>query len=119
MKTGLNSGSTHETSEGDIFLVYYLSDEDIVDSKGTNYGKLEIVVGKGKVTHVQDRISTLESDTFESSKKIIKKYPNSSFASLFGSEQVEEESGTPIQLPFRFDPNNSNRLYLVKKIGSE
>ena len=50
----LNVGSINGVQEGDKFLVYSLSDHEIVDpDTGESLGYLEFVKGTGEVVHVQ------------------------------------------------------------------
>ena len=52
----LNVGSINGVQEGDKFLVYSLSDHEIVDpDTGESLGYLEFVKGTGEVVHVQLR----------------------------------------------------------------
>lgn len=70
----INRGTLHDVREGQRFLIYNLSEEEIRDpSTNEPLGKLEIVKGTGKVIHVQDQIATIESDRRE--RKIIRRKP--------------------------------------------
>lgn len=61
-KVVLNIGSYEDVSEGDIFMVYALSDDDIKDPRtGKSLGRLELVKGRGKVINVQEHMCTIES----------------------------------------------------------
>jgi len=74
---------------GQRFLVYGLGKRISDPDTGEDLGALEIVRGRAKVTHVQDRLATLE--TFEkeqSNKRVTKGKP---YSSIFG-ETVEEIS---------------------------
>ncbi len=59
----INRGSAHNIYEGQKFLIYRLSDKDIIDPETReNLGKLEIARGTGNVTHVQEKMATIHSD---------------------------------------------------------
>lgn len=59
----INRGTRDGVRVGQTYLVYELSDKEVVDpTTGESLGMLEIPKGTGKVVHVQDRMATLESD---------------------------------------------------------
>lgn len=59
----INAGYNDGITEGMRFLVYKIG-EDIIDpDSNTNLGPLEILKGKYKVGHIQEKISTLFSET--------------------------------------------------------
>lgn len=59
----INRGSRNGVRVGQTYLVYELSDKEVVDpTTGESLGLLEIPKGTGKVVHAQDLMSTLESD---------------------------------------------------------
>lgn len=74
-KVVINRGSLHKIITGKRFLIYILSNEEIIDpDSGKSLGYLEIVKGKGKVTHVQENMSTIASDEKEiHEERIIRK----------------------------------------------
>ena len=58
----INIGSDDEIEKGQRFLVYSISPDDIIDpDTNESLGKLEIVKGTGTVTHVQEKMATIES----------------------------------------------------------
>lgn len=72
----INRGSEHQIKEGQKFLIYTLSDDCIVDPETNELlGRLEIVIGKGKVVHVQEKMSTIQSDRTDpsSERRIVRK----------------------------------------------
>ena len=72
----LNVGSINGVQEGDKFLVYSLSDHEIVDpDTWESLGYLEFVKGTGEVVHVQDKMCTITSVTYRKpvAKKTIRK----------------------------------------------
>lgn len=98
-KIVINRGNEHNIRLGQRFLIYSLSDEEIIDPiTNEPLGYLEIVKGTGKVINVQERISVIESDKTEiSNRKIIKK---GSLYSFLGDAVEEIES--PQRVPFEF-----------------
>lgn len=72
-RVALNVGAADNVSRGDKYLLYTLSDEEIIDpSSHKSLGYLEIVKGVGIVENVQDKMCTLKSCEFSSkTKKII------------------------------------------------
>lgn len=70
----INRGSTDGIKLDDKFLIYRLGDEIKDPETQEILGTLEIVLGHGKAIHVQERITTIESDDFKivhPSQKII------------------------------------------------
>lgn len=62
-KLAINRGTIHGLREGQRVLVYRISEEELRDpNSGKSLGYLELVKGKGRVIHVQEKISTIESD---------------------------------------------------------
>lgn len=96
-KLAINAGTKDQVSLGQKFLIYSLSNEEIIDpDTNQSLGHLEIVKGTGVVTHVQEKLCTLESNVYHfSSKKVIRTSP---FAAL-GSSTEEIESNKS-QEPF-------------------
>lgn len=96
-KIVINRGNEHNIRLGQRFLIYSLSDEEIIDPiTNEPLGYLEIVKGTGKVINVQERISVIESDKTEIlNRKIIKK---GSLYSFLGDAVEEIES--PQRVPF-------------------
>jgi hypothetical protein len=99
-KVAINRGSDDGVREGQRFLVYALSEKELIDPEtNESLGRLEIVRGPGIVTHVQPRLATVEC-TFKSNptKKIIKKGGGSAWT--FGVEQSVETFEEAEPLPF-------------------
>jgi hypothetical protein len=103
----IDGGNQKDIKEGQQFIIYSLTDEDIIHPvTNENLGKLEIVKGIGKVVSVQPKMAILDSNKFEKSssrRRIIRKN-NSMSAYLYGQfkpgEEIEEEINAPEQLPF-------------------
>ena len=59
----INVGTTDGVKVGQRYLIYELSDKEIVDPvTEESLGKLEIPKGTGRIVHAQDRMAVLESD---------------------------------------------------------
>lgn len=106
----INKGSNDGVIKGDRFLIYNIGEEIIDPDTKESLGKLEIVCGEGKATHVQEKISTLKSSIIEqtsTSKKIIR----NGMSNLFGStEEIENPIYTTI------DFIDAKEGSLIKKI---
>ncbi len=109
-KVVINKGKRDGVSINQRFLIYYLSKEDMIDEDtGENLGKIEYVIGKGRVVHIQDTMATLEStETVTTSKKTIRKLNN-----VFGMAN-EETIIEPDEQLVSFE--NCKKGYLVKSI---
>ena len=57
----INQGKRDEISVGDRYLVLNIGEEIFDPDTNESLGEVEIIKGKGKVTHVQEKMSTLES----------------------------------------------------------
>jgi hypothetical protein len=91
----INLGFPDGIKAGDRFQIYSIGDEDILDPETRqNLGKLETIKGTGKVTHVQEKMSTLSSDMKHPPKKIIHKpsnpFQNNFLPNVFGNIYKEE-----------------------------
>ena len=107
----MNAGSDLGIYEGQKFLIYELSDEEIIDpDTKKSLGFLEIVKGTGIVTHVQESMSTLKSATYHSTSKKIKHL--SPFSNPLFNSSVEEIESDKTQVPFD-DPEIGDLLKRV------
>jgi len=100
----INAGSEHGVTTGQRFLIYSLSEDDIIDPvTGDNLGKLEILKGTGTATHVQGRMTTITSDQYKRlpSKRIIRK---KSFGAFTPQDEIVEDQ-EPKHLPFDYPSN--------------
>jgi hypothetical protein len=62
-KLVINRGAHDGIKPGQRFLIYHLEEEPIIDPiTNESLGHLEIVRGTGKVFHIQERLSIIESD---------------------------------------------------------
>jgi hypothetical protein len=92
----VNGGTRHGVKIGDRFLVFGIGPEVSDPDSGDNLGRVELVRGRGEVTHVQDSLATLrsiEQSRGRRGKRITKQYGQ------FGGPIVEEDI-QPEQLPF-------------------
>lgn len=100
----INAGTENDIKREDKFLIFSVG-EEIIDPETTeSLGKLEIVKGTGKPIHIQDKLTTIESDKLNRSmgkKTIIRK---SGGSNIFGLQapNVEEITDIPevTQEPF-------------------
>lgn len=68
----INRGAAHNIKEGQRFLIYRLSSQVLKDPITQRaLGHLEFVRGTGKVIHVQEQLSTIESDQRQPSERRI------------------------------------------------
>lgn len=98
----LNKGKKDNMMVGDTYYVFYLGTDDIIDEDTKeNLGKIEYIIGKGQITHVQDNMSQLKSITKEvvKKKKIIRTTSQISF--MDKEEIIEPEENL---VPFK-DPS--------------
>lgn len=73
-KLAINRGTIHGLKEGQRVLVYRMSEEELRDpNTGESLGYLEIVKGKGRVIHVQEKMCTIESDQKQSRRMATKR----------------------------------------------
>lgn len=102
-KLVLNIGTDDNIKIGQRFLIYALSDYEILDPiSKKSLGYLEIVKGTGTVIHVQQNMCTIESDQYENSapKKIIRR--NNMLSSVW-NDTIEETTTEKEHVPFE-DP---------------
>ena len=97
----INRGSDHGVNVDDSFLVFGLGDDISDPDTGESLGALEIVRGRAKVTHVQERMSTLESSEEETIpgklRKIRREQGQGIFAIASGPRIEEIEEGKTVQ----------------------
>lgn len=102
----ISKGSSSGLKDGMRFLIYKLSDEDIIDPQTKeNLGKLEIVKGTGRIIHLQEKMATIESDKFSISRprKIIKTSATNRFGLIFEPHQTIEEIDPEPSTLIKFD----------------
>lgn len=99
----LNRGTKNGVQIGDHYQLYYLSDEDIIDPEtNTSLGKLEYIIGMGKVINVQDTMCTLESCDFDKESTVKKITKSNPYTNIFlnNSTTTEEIIEPPKKKPF-------------------
>lgn len=90
----INKGSADGIKSNQRFLIYSLDGEPIIDpiTKET-LGTLEIVKGTAKVKHIQEHLTTLESDKYSKPTRTITKQKNPFIAiSDTITEQINDDS---------------------------
>jgi hypothetical protein len=94
-KLVINKGREDGISEGERFLIYSIGEEILDPDTNKILGKLEVVKGTGKVTHVQDNISIISSDMKTSPHRTIRKKVGSpgfsTLSTILGGEREIEE----------------------------
>lgn len=105
-KVVINRGSTDGVEIGDRFLIFGYGDEITDPDTGESLGTLEVVKGIGKVSHVQDRIATVESAKTRKPEPRVKRTRRESgfgIGMMLGhpdDETVEERQGEPVAVPY-------------------
>lgn len=93
-KVVINRGSADGVSIGSRFLIYALSKDELIDPETRQpLGFLEIVRGRGVVTHVQELMATLEPESIRTTtRRVVKKSnPFSIIGNVGREEEVIEE----------------------------
>ena len=104
----INAGTSKDVRVGKQFLVVGLGEAIIDPDTKESLGELEIVRGKGRVTHVQERMATLQTAEYEKQPDIkeIKKVSTAgkgAIANIFGPQETITESikpAEPVSKPF-------------------
>ena len=103
----INDGANDSVTVGQHYLIFRLGDTILDPDTGDNLGRLEVVVGRARVTHVQERIATLESaetQIIPGTVRRIKRQGSGLLSALGGvpnEEEVEEgreTSKAPIEV---------------------
>ena len=88
----LNCGSDHGVKLNFRFIIYGLSKPLIDPVTNEELGQAEIIRGEGTVTHVQDKLCTVESTLFkEGTKRIIRKTNPYEYGSTTEEEIIGEK----------------------------
>jgi hypothetical protein len=96
-KVVINAGSRQDICEGQKYLIFSIDNDEIFDpDTGESLGYLEIVKGTGIVTHVQEKIATLESATYRRKKNVPPFY-----ISDILSSSTEDNDREQRRLPFK------------------
>ncbi len=97
----INAGTSKGVQQGKAFLLVGIGESIIDPDTGESLGSLEIVRGKAKVVHVQERMATLTSADIEKQpdtreiKKVSSTGRGGSIASIFGPQDTITESIKP------------------------
>jgi hypothetical protein len=88
----INKGQTDGVKEGQRFLVYAYGEEIVDPDTKTSLGRLEIVRGTGRVTHLQPTMATIKSDMNTPPSRSIRKIRHGSVYAIIldKAEEVEE-----------------------------
>jgi hypothetical protein len=96
----INRGKADGLKIGQRFIVYGLSEEEIKDpDTGESLGRLEIVRGRGMVTHLQEKMATIRSERVGPGEKKTRRKGDYAFSPYLLREEEEVSSPGP-QLPF-------------------
>ncbi|MEA0565568.1 hypothetical protein ABC382_22770 [Lysinibacillus sp. 1P01SD] len=106
----MNKGSDDDVKLGDVYLVFELGDTLYDPDTFENLGQLELVKGRGKVIHVQEKVATLE--TIETEKITHRSSPNS-FSRVLNPLAASGSSTEEIPKPFLYPKVGD----LLKKIS--
>ena len=93
----INLGSEDGVKDDDPFMIFVYGDEIHDPDTGKSLGRLEVVKGRGKATHVQDKMTTIETSERVRSRKVIRRRPSpwagigTIMAELSGTEEVIED----------------------------
>ena len=87
----INAGSDAGLNKGQKVMIYAIGDMITDPDSGEELERLEIVKGTGRIIHLQNKISTIESDMVEETPRHIKRTTNfAGISSVFGpSEETE------------------------------
>ena len=93
-KIVINKGSNEGIHINQMFLIYKLGDEIIDPDTKEILGQLEIVLGRGIVTHVQEKIATLTSNIVKQGQtRVIKNPCKNALLNIIGGDQIITEPG--------------------------
>lgn len=90
----LNKGSADGITIDDKFLVYGVGDEIKDPDTGESLGKVELIRGRVKVQHLQDRLSiakSVESVRIPGRKRTVRRSGTLAIALGSGVEEIEED----------------------------
>ncbi|MBB3998618.1 hypothetical protein [Aureimonas pseudogalii] len=104
----INIGLEDGVKNGDRFLIFGPGENLVDPLTRRDLGMLELVRGKARVAHVQDRISTLMSDEYEitpGTKRVVRRKGSSMFAvsnqpTVEEIEEGEERTKTALDVSF-------------------
>ncbi|MFC4725816.1 hypothetical protein AB6B38_10395 [Glycocaulis abyssi] len=91
----LNVGKEDGVSIGNIFVIFSLGGEILDPDSKESLGRLEIIKGRGRITHAQGKISTLRSSSVARQKRTV----GSGLLSGLLTDNVEESIEIPFESP--------------------
>jgi hypothetical protein len=105
----INRGAEGGIRMGQRFLIYGIGKEIVDPVTKRSLGKLELVRGTGKVTHLQAKMAVVDSDMTVAGRRTIKKPDRSGLSgisgysaySYFAQSYIEEEHEPPVPIDFR------------------
>jgi hypothetical protein len=86
----INAGSQDGIEEGQRFQVFAMGENISDPDTGESLGTLEIIKGIGRIAHVQERMSILQSDMKKPASKVVRR-SSSSFFRAIGEGWTEEK----------------------------
>ena len=93
----INKGSADGVTRANRFLIYRLGNEIFDPDTKESLGILELVCGEGKPTNIQEHMTTLTSDKYETKKtKTVVKHNTL----IFNNDVEEIYDPETIQIPF-------------------
>ena len=103
----INQGELDGVKKGENYLVYKIGEEVFDPDTKESLGRIEIVRGKAKVTHVQERMATLtsiEKEYYTAPKRVIRRSPG---IAMLGRDIIEEVE----------DDHKVEKIPLLSEIG--
>ena len=109
----LAAGKEHGAEEGMVFVIYALGEEIFDPENGNSLGRLELIKGKVKITHVQDKMSFATTPSRQVTRKVD---PLAGLVvSPFGSREYTETVRDELEVE---QPKPAN-LDLVVRVGDK
>lgn len=105
LRVVINIGSEDGVKLHQDYIIYRIGKEITDPDTGESLGFLEEVIGRGTITHVQEKMSTLESSEFKpGATKVVRKGNQSILDAAYGlfPANTEEVTSLPDEpIPFR------------------
>lgn len=98
----INKGSADGIKPNHRFLIYSVDDKPIIDPiTNETLGILEIVKGTAKVKHIQEHLTTLESDQYSKPTRTItkRKNPFLGYSDTITEEVNDDAERAPLENP--------------------
>lgn len=89
-KIAINRGAEHGVKLGANFLIFGLGNRLTDPQTGEDLGILEVVRGRAKVVHVQEKLATLESSEVTQIPGTVRKFKRDSWSALLAGAGIEE-----------------------------